>query len=147
MGSNNMSYDEKKELTNGVYASKGGDPSARQLEGLMRTAKEATFHLGFDLDDAGKTFAEQFKALARREQIAESRIVREECSPGYKDFNDELLGNIRKHQSQVDAPDDKDDNVELADEEKKEQVGYDMDADGNLELEESDETKHYRMRR
>ena len=147
MGSNNMSYKEKKELTNGVYASTGGNPSVRQLEGLMRTAKEATFHLGFDMDDAGKTFAEQFKALARREQIAENRIVREECSPGYKDFNDELLGNIRKKQSQADAPEDKDDNVELADEEKKEQVGYDMDADGNLELEESDETKHYRMRR
>lgn len=147
MGSNNLTYKEKNELKSGVYASTGGNPSARQLEGLMRTAKEAIFHLGFDMDDAGKTFAEQFKALGRREQIAENRVIREECSPGYKDFNEELLGTIKKKQSQDDAPDDKDENVELADEEKKEQVGYDMDADGNLELGESDETKHYKMRR
>ena len=145
--SRNLSKEEKKELSSGVYASTGGNPSAGQLEGLMRTAKEATFHIGFDMDDAGKTFAEQFKALAQREQIPESRIVREECSPGYKDFNDELLGTLKKHQSQAEESEDKDDNVELGDEEKKVHAGVDIDADGNVELDECDETKHFRMRR
>ena len=92
----NLDAEAKKELSAGVFASTGGNPSARQLEGLMRTAKDATFHLGFDIDEAGQRFAEQFKALAQREKIPESRIVREEPSPGYKDFNDELLANIER---------------------------------------------------
>lgn len=93
-----LSFKEKKELKNAVFASTGGNPSARQLEGLMRTAKDARFHLCFDMDEAGIRFTEQFKALAKREEIPEKHIIREEPSQGYKDFNDELLDRIRIRQ-------------------------------------------------
>lgn len=92
----NLDAKDKKELSHGVFASTGGNPSARQLEGLMRTAKDATFHIGFDMDEAGKEFVEQFKALAERENIPSNRIVREEPSEGYKDFNEELLAMIER---------------------------------------------------
>ena len=39
---------------------------------------------------------EQFKALAERENIPSNRIVREEPSEGYKDFNEELLAMIER---------------------------------------------------
>ena len=67
----NLDAQAKKELSHGVFASTGGNPSSRQLEGLIQTAKDATFHVGFDMDDAGKKFV-------------------------YKDFNEELLANIAR---------------------------------------------------
>ena len=118
----------KKELSHAVFASTGGNPSARQLEGLIRNAKDATFHIGFDMDEAGRNFAEQFKTLAEKENVPSNHIVREEPSEGYKDFNEELL-------------------AILADEEKNVAVGVDLDADGNVEVSESEETKHHGMRR
>ena len=92
----NLDAEAKKELSHGVFASTGGNPSSRQLEGLLRTAKNATFHIGFDMDEAGIKFAEQFKTLAEKENVPSDRIVREETSPGYKDFNEELLALIAK---------------------------------------------------
>lgn len=91
-----LSYQERKELSSGVYASTGGNPSVKQFEGLVRTAKDATFHLGFDMDDAGKKFAEQFKEIAHNENVPDSRLVREETNDGYKDFNEELLARIER---------------------------------------------------
>lgn len=93
-----LSYKEKKELKTAIYASTGGNPSTRQFEGLMHTAKAACFHLCFDMDEAGNRFAEQFKALAIRENVPEKHIIREEPSQGFKDFNDELLDRIRTRQ-------------------------------------------------
>ena len=92
----NLDAEAKKELSHGVFASTGGNPSSRQLEGLLRTAKDATFHIGFDMDEAGMKFADQFKTLAEKENVPNDRIVREETSPGYKDFNEELLALIAK---------------------------------------------------
>ena len=92
----NLDAQAKKELSHGVFASTGGNPSSRQLEGLIQTAKDATFHVGFDMDDAGKKFVEQFKELAEKANIPSNRIVREEPSDGYKDFNEELLANIAR---------------------------------------------------
>ena len=146
----------KTELSNGVFASTGGNPSSRQLEGLIRTAKDATFHIGFDLDDAGRTFVEQFKALAKREHVPSHRIVREKPSEGYKDFNDELLAIIARRNQPLakdhvrdelaHAPGVKED-VEAEDDEKKVPAGVDLDADGNVEVNESEETKHHGMHR
>ena len=65
----NLDAQAKKELSHGVFASTGGNPSSRQLEGLIQTAKDA---------------------------IPSNRIVREEPSDGYKDFNEELLANIAR---------------------------------------------------
>ena len=92
----NLDAEAKTELAHGVFASTGGNPSTRQLEGLLRTAKEATFHIGFDMDEAGQKFAEQFKTLAEKENVPTARIVREETTPGYKDFNEELLAIIER---------------------------------------------------
>lgn len=92
----NLDAEAKTELAHGVFASTGGNPSTRQLEGLLRTAKEATFHIGFDMDEAGQKFAEQFKTLAEKENVPTGRIVREETTPGYKDFNEELLAIIER---------------------------------------------------
>ena len=123
-----LDADAKKELSHAVFASTGGNPSTRQLEGLIRNAKDATFHIGFDMDEAGRNFAEQFKTLAEKENIPSDHIVREEPSEGHKDFNEELL-------------------AILADEEKNVAAGVDLDADGNVEVNESEETKHHGMRR
>lgn len=92
----NLDADAKKELSHGIFASTGGNPSTRQLEGVIRTAKEATFHIGFDMDEAGQQFSELFKTLAEKEHVSTDCIVREEPSPGYKDFNEELLAIIAR---------------------------------------------------
>ena len=90
----NLTTQEKKELVSGVYASTGGNPSAKQFEGLLRTAKEATFHMGFDMDDAGMKFADMFRDLAEKANVPSNRVIREETNDGYKDFNEELLAMI-----------------------------------------------------
>ena len=92
----NLDAEAKTELAHGVFASTGGNPSTRQLEGLISTAKEATFHICFDMDEAGQKFAEQFKTLAEKNDVPSNRIVREETSPDYKDFNEELLAIIER---------------------------------------------------
>ncbi|MBR1557740.1 MAG: toprim domain-containing protein, partial [Prevotella sp.] len=92
----NLTTQEKKELVGGVYASTGGNPSAKQFEGLLKTAKEATFHMGFDMDDAGMKFADMFRDLADKANIPSNRVVREETNDGYKDFNEELLAMIER---------------------------------------------------
>ena len=92
----NLDAEARSELSHGVFASTGGSPTSRQLEGLIRTAKDATFHIGFDMDEAGQKFAEQFKDLAAKENVPNNRVVREETSEGHKDFNEELLANIAR---------------------------------------------------
>ena len=92
----NLTTQEKKELMGGVYASTGGNPSAKQFEGLLKTAKEATFHMGFDMDDAGMKFADMFRDLAEKANIPGNRVIREETNDGYKDFNEELLAMIER---------------------------------------------------
>ena len=59
-----LDAEAKKELSHAVFASTGGNPSTRQLEGLIRTAKDATFHIGFDMEEAGRKFEVEFKGLA-----------------------------------------------------------------------------------
>lgn len=83
----NLTTQEKKELVGGVYASTGGNPSAKQFEGLLKAANNATFHMGFDMDDAGMKFADMFRDLAEKANVPSNRVVREETNDGYKDFN------------------------------------------------------------
>ena len=92
----NLTTQEKKELVGGVYASTGGNPSAKQFEGLLKTAKEGTFHMGFDMDDAGMKFADMFRDLAEKANVPSNRVIREETNDGYKDFNEELLAMIER---------------------------------------------------
>lgn len=92
----NLTTQEKKELVGGVYASTGGNPSAKQFEGLLKAANNATFHMGFDMDDAGMKFADMFRDLAEKANVPSNRVVREETNDGYKDFNEELLAMIER---------------------------------------------------
>ena len=92
----NLTKQEKKELVGGVYASTGGNPSAKQFEGLLKAANNATFHMGFDMDDAGMKFADMFRDLAEKANVPSNRVVREETNDGYKDFNEELLAMIER---------------------------------------------------
>lgn len=74
----NLDAEGKKELAHGVFASTGGNPSARQLEGLIRTAKDATFHLGFDMDEAGQKVCRAVQGFGRQGRSFE----RPYCSRG-----------------------------------------------------------------
>ena len=83
---------EKEQLKSAVYVSTGGNPSYGQMDGLIKNAPNATFHLGFDNDKAGRQFEKTFRDIASKVENRDIKIIREEPSEGYKDFNDELLG-------------------------------------------------------
>ena len=60
--------DEDKGIGRAVFVSTGGNPTRGQMQGLIRTAPSAVFHLCFDNDEAGRRFAENFMAVAREEK-------------------------------------------------------------------------------
>ena len=172
----NLDAQAKKELSHGVFASTGGNPSSRQLEGLIQTAKDATFHVGFDMDDAGKKFVEQFKELAEKANIPSNNDSQIDLLPKslwqlYAHYETLYEDAYTMQHSRLVAPEDKEDikakaieagemfkkeladalgvkeETEAEDEEKKVSAGVDLDADGNVEINESEETKHHGMRR
>ena len=57
----------RQDLKAGVYVSTGGNPSYGQIQGLLKAAPQATFHLGFDKDVAGKQFVANFKDIASKQ--------------------------------------------------------------------------------
>ena len=88
----NLDAQAKKELSHGVFASTGGNPSSRQLEGLIQTAKDATFHVGFDMDY--KDFNEELLAnIARRDNPLAKENVKEELR--------EYVESFRKHPDDI----------------------------------------------
>lgn len=54
-----------KELRKAVFVSTGGNPTRGQMQGLIRTAPRAAFHLCFDNDEAGKQFTANFMTVAK----------------------------------------------------------------------------------
>ena len=54
-----------KELKKAVFVSTGGNPTRGQMQGLIRTAPGAAFHLCFDNDEAGKQFTANFMTVAK----------------------------------------------------------------------------------
>ena len=52
-----------------VYVSTGGNPSYGQIQGLLKAAPQATFHLGFDRDIAGRQFVANFIDIANKRSI------------------------------------------------------------------------------
>lgn len=62
----NLGKEEKEQLKSAVYVSTGGNPSYGQLDGLIRNAPKAIFHLGFDNDMAGRQFTENFQQIAKK---------------------------------------------------------------------------------
>lgn len=54
-----------KELRKAVFVSTGGNPTRGQMQGLIRTAPGAAFHLCFDNDEAGRQFTANFMTVAK----------------------------------------------------------------------------------
>lgn len=60
-----LDYQGRRDLKSSVFVSTGGNPSYGQIHGLITHAPNATFHLAFDNDMAGKQFAANFEETAR----------------------------------------------------------------------------------
>lgn len=60
-----LDYQGRRDLKSAVFVSTGGNPSYGQIHGLITHASNATFHLAFDNDLAGKQFAVNFEEIAR----------------------------------------------------------------------------------
>lgn len=134
----NLDQQSKNEVKSAVYVSTGGNPSYGQMAGLIKNAPNATFHLGFDNDVAGKQFENNFRYIATKLSEKEGReikIVREEPSEGYKDFNDELLG---KNQHSL---------VDLIETAFDDESGIDLTVEELDEVEENEKEKHHGFRR
>lgn len=56
----------RQDLKAAVYVSTGGNPSYGQIQGLLKAAPQATFHLGFDRDIAGRQFVANFIDIANK---------------------------------------------------------------------------------
>ena len=126
---------EKEQLKSAVYVSTGGNPSYGQMDGLIKNAPNATFHLGFDNDLAGRQFEKNFRDIASKVENREVKIIREEPSEGYKDFNDELLG---KNQHSL---------VDLIETVFDDESCVDLTVEELDEVEENEKEKHHGFRR
>ena len=100
----------------GVFLSTGGTPTDGQMRGVTAVAPEACHHLGFDNDEAGRTFAGRFREVAAKENMKASHISDNAPQPEYKDWNDELLDRRTYHQD--------------------EDLIFSQDADGNVTVQE-----------
>lgn len=126
---------EKEQLKSAVYVSTGGNPSYGQMDGLIKNAPNATFHLGFDNDMAGRQFEKNFRDIASKVENRDIKIIREEPSEVYKDFNDELLG---KDQHSL---------VDLIETAFDDESGIDLTVEELDEVEENEKEKHHGFRR
>lgn len=62
----NLSADDKKDIANAVFISTGGNPTVMQFRGVLKEAQNASHHLGFDNDMAGKQYVVNFETELRR---------------------------------------------------------------------------------
>ena len=113
-----------KTIGNAVFASTGGNPTVKQMKGLIENSPKAIFHLCFDNDEAGRQFTDNFIRIAKVEN-ADLRYEREIPKEEFKDWNDQLLDEISEGET------------------VKKAVGTDIDGDGDVEVEESNEEKHH----
>ena len=61
-----LDYKARQELKSAVFISTGGNPSYGQIQGVVKAAPGATFHLGFDNDLAGKQFVFNFESIVQK---------------------------------------------------------------------------------
>ena len=100
-------------LYKAMFVSTGGSLTVMQARGVLEQAPDATHHLCFDNDMAGRQFTVNFNNEVKRMQekaskeqgetnslgtdaIPEVKVVREVPMEGYKDWNEELLGEAEK---------------------------------------------------
>ncbi|MBQ2486230.1 MAG: toprim domain-containing protein, partial [Candidatus Methanomethylophilus sp.] len=60
-----LHHEEDRDLRYAVFVSTGGNPTRGQMQGLIRTAPGAAFHLCFDNDEAGRQFTANFMTVAK----------------------------------------------------------------------------------
>ena len=77
----------RQDLKAGVYVSTGGNPSYGQIQGLLKAAPQATFHLGFDKDVAGKQFVANFIDIANKRSIVAPENVPHEMREFMESFD------------------------------------------------------------
>ena len=61
-----LSYQDKQELNNAVFISTGGNPTVMQFRGVIKEAQNASHHLGFDNDLAGKQYVKNFQTVLQQ---------------------------------------------------------------------------------
>lgn len=61
-----LDYNARQDLKSAVFVSTGGNPSYGQIQGVVKAAPGATFHLGFDNDLAGKQFVFNFESIVQK---------------------------------------------------------------------------------
>ena len=71
-----------RDLGKAVFVSTGGNPTRGQMQGLVRTATGAKFHLCFDNDPAGRQFAENFMKVLQEENPASEAARAYRDTPG-----------------------------------------------------------------
>ena len=85
-----LDYQGRRELKSAVYVSTGGNPSYGQMQGLIQHAPNATFHLAFDNDMAGKQFVTNFEMVANSLSPIASGKVPSEMQPFIENFTNPL---------------------------------------------------------
>ena len=75
--------DEDRGIGKAVFVSTGGNPTRGQMQGLLRTAPSAVFHLCFDNDTAGRQFAENFMNVAKEEKPHSDVALAFKNTPGH----------------------------------------------------------------
>ncbi len=75
-------------LEDAVFVSTSGNPSVNHTIEMLKATPEAMHYLCFDNDEAGRKFAENFRAIAERHHVETERLL---PIDGHKDWNDQLL--------------------------------------------------------
>lgn len=84
----------------GVFLSTGGTPTDGQFRGVIAEAPNACHRLGFDNDEAGRTYVKRFREIAEKDDLKASHISDNAPQPEFKDWNDELLDHRTYHQDE-----------------------------------------------
>ncbi|MCD8237487.1 MAG: toprim domain-containing protein [Prevotellaceae bacterium] len=82
--------DRQRDFRSAVYVSTGGNPGIGQMQGLINAAPQATFHLAFDNDMAGKQFAANFEDIARKRRPVSPDKIPADMRPFIESFDKPL---------------------------------------------------------
>lgn len=77
----------QRDFRSAVYVSTGGNPGVGQMQGLINAAPQATFHLGFDNDMAGKQFAANFEDIVRKTGLVSPDRIPADMRPFIESFD------------------------------------------------------------
>lgn len=86
----NLDAKDKKDLQSAVFVSTGGNPAYGQISGLIKVAPNATFHLCFDNDMAGKQFEKNFRDIAYKRSPICIDNVKQDMKPFIASFKEKI---------------------------------------------------------